>query len=112
MSGKNSERRWSEGGAEAVVMSTQKIFRRCLPFAAAMLSATCARAEDTAPFPPGENAALVKKVCTECHAANVVVSSQFDEKLARKQYKLFVGDPDSEEGQKVVKYLTTTLGQR
>lgn len=73
---------------------------------------TAALAEDTSPFPAGENAALVKKTCTECHGASVVVSAQFDEKLARKQYKLFVGDPDSEEGQKVVKYLTTYLGPR
>ena len=77
------------------------------------LSASVALADDDfSPFPPGENAALVKKVCTECHAANVVISAQFDEKLARKQYKLFVGDPDSEEGQKVIKYLTTVLGPR
>ncbi|NDU93101.1 MAG: hypothetical protein G3I10_10965 [Ferrovum sp.] len=69
-----------------------------------------AAANDFAPFPPGENAALVKKTCTECHAANVVLSKQFDEALARRQYKLFVGDPDSEEGQKVIKYLTTVLG--
>jgi cytochrome c553 len=75
-------------------------------------TATAALAEDTSPFPAGENAALVKKTCTECHGASVVVSAQFDEKLARKQYKLFVGDPDSEEGQKVVKYLTTFLGPR
>ncbi len=67
-------------------------------------------ADDFAPFPPGENAALVKKTCTECHSANVVLSTQFDEALARRQYKLFVGDPDSEEGQKVIKYLTTVLG--
>lgn len=78
----------------------------------AALSYNAARADDFSPFPPGENAALVKKTCTECHAANVVLSAQFDETLARKQYKLFVGDPDSEEGQKVVKYLTTVLGPR
>jgi hypothetical protein len=67
-------------------------------------------ADDASPFPPGENAVLVKKTCTECHAANVVLSTQFDEALARRQYKLFVGDPDSEEGQKVIKYLITVLG--
>ncbi|WP_336489286.1 hypothetical protein [Methylobacterium nigriterrae] len=81
-------------------------------FSVMALTATCALADDFSPFPPGENAALAKKVCTECHAANVVLSAQFDEKLARKQYKLFVGDPDSDEGQKVIKYLTTTLGPR
>jgi hypothetical protein len=79
-----------------------------------LLSLSCcvALADDFSPFPPGENAALVKKTCTECHAADVVLSTQFDEALARKQYKLFVGDPDSEDGQKVIKYLTTVLGPR
>jgi hypothetical protein len=71
-----------------------------------------ALADDIAPFPPGENAALVKKTCTECHAATIVVSTQFTEALARRQYKLFVGDPDSEDGQKVIKYLTTVLGPK
>ncbi len=71
-----------------------------------------ARADDIAPFPPGENAALVKKTCTECHGAGIILSTQFDEKLARRQYKLFVGDPDSEDGQKVIQYLTTVLGPK
>jgi hypothetical protein len=74
------------------------------------LPAFAAPADDVAPFPPGENAALVKKTCTACHAASVVLSVQFDTALARQQYKLFVGDPDSEEGKKVVQYLTTALG--
>jgi hypothetical protein len=82
---------------------------------AALLTALCsanARADDIAPFPPGDNAALVKKTCTECHGAGIIMSTQFDEKLARRQYKLFVGDPDSEDGQKVIKYLTTVLGPK
>src|SRR3954453_20594259 len=99
-------------GEREAFMSVVKSGCQWLLFSVMAFSATCASADDFSPFPPGVNAALVKKVCTECHAANVVLSAQFDEKLARKQYKLFVGDPDSEEGQKVVKYLTTTLGQR
>ncbi len=67
-------------------------------------------AEDFAPFPPGENATLAKKTCTECHAANVVISTQYDQDLARKQYKKYVGDPDSEDARKVINYLTTVLG--
>ncbi len=86
---------------------------RVLGWAAlAALPALVVAAEDFAPFPPGENAALVKKTCTECHSANVVISTQFDEALARRQYKLFVGDPDSEEARKVIKYLTTVLGAK
>jgi hypothetical protein len=86
------------------------LFTRAVGAAALAALSLGAAAEDAAPFPPGENAVLVKKTCTECHAANVVLSTQFDEALARRQYKLFVGDPDSEEGQKVIKYLTTVLG--
>lgn len=78
-----------------------------------VLSTVYARAgDDFAPFPPGENAALVKKACTECHSANLVISTQFDQELATRQYKKFVGDPDSEEGRKVIKYLTTVLGEK
>jgi hypothetical protein len=80
----------------------------CLSF-----PAICVRAaDDFAPFPPGENAALVKKRCTECHSANLVLSAQFDRELATKQYRKFVGDPDSEEGRKVIKYLITYLGEK
>jgi len=76
-------------------------------------STVCTRAaDDFAPFPSGENAALVKKICTECHSANLVISTQFDQELARRQYKKFVGDPDSEDGRKVIKYLTTVLGEK
>lgn len=78
--------------------------------AAGLVPALPAAAEDSSPFPPGENAALVKKVCTECHAPGVVISTQFDEALAKKMYRQFVGDPDSDQGRRVVKYLTTVLG--
>jgi hypothetical protein len=66
-------------------------------------------AEDFAPFPPGENASLAKKTCTACHAANVVISTQFDEALALKQYKKYVGETDTDDARKVIKYLTTVL---
>jgi mono/diheme cytochrome c family protein len=92
------------------LLDTRRLLLAALLAAAPLANASAD--EDFAPFPPGENAALVKKTCTECHGANVVLSAQFDEKLARKQYKLFVGDPDSEDGKKVVKYLTTVLGPR
>jgi hypothetical protein len=74
------------------------------------LGATVA-AEDIAPFPPGKNAALVKKVCTSCHSATLVVDRRYDVAGARKRYRLFVGNPDSEEGKLVVEYLSTVLGE-
>lgn len=70
-----------------------------------------AAADDASPFPPGKSAALVKKVCTECHAPSVVISTRFDDALAKKMYKRFVGDPESEQGKQVVEYLTTMLGE-
>jgi hypothetical protein len=69
-------------------------------------------AEDFAPFPPGENATLAKKTCTACHAANVVISTQFDEALALKQYKKYVGETDTDDARKVIAYLTTVLGAK
>jgi hypothetical protein len=33
----------------------------------------------------------------------------YDEKSARKYYQMMVGDPDSEEGKKIIEYLTTVL---
>jgi hypothetical protein len=69
-------------------------------------------ADDFAPFPAGENAALVKKTCTACHMANVVISTQYDEALAVRQYKKYVGEPDTAEARKVIKYLSTVLGEK
>lgn len=66
--------------------------------------------EEAYPFPPGKNAKLVKQVCTACHSAEMVYLRTFDEKSARKYYDLMVGDPDSEQGKKLIEYLTTVLG--
>jgi hypothetical protein len=56
-------------------------------------------------------AALVKQVCTSCHGANFVVDRRYDAASATKVYRLFVGDPVSEQGKLVVEYLTTVLGE-
>ena len=66
--------------------------------------------EEAYPFPPGKNAKLVKQVCTGCHAAEMVYMRTFDEQSARKYYEIMVGDPDSEQGKKIIEYLTTVLG--
>jgi hypothetical protein len=80
-----------------------------LAFAVAVGAA--AAAEDIAPFPPGKNAALVKKLCTSCHSATLVVDRRYDVAGAQKRYRLFVGNPASEEGKLVVEYLSTVLGE-
>lgn len=97
---------------ESHVMKLIGFIRVIAPALFSVLLLTDVQADDIAPFPPGENAALVKKTCTECHGAGIILSTQFDAALARRQYKLFVGDPDSDEGQKVIKYLTTALGPK
>ncbi|HWI13696.1 MAG TPA: hypothetical protein VNT02_05555, partial [Burkholderiales bacterium] len=63
-----------------------------------MASTVAYAAEDIAPFPPGPNAALVKKVCTSCHSATWVIDRRYDLAAAKKVYRLFVGNPESEEG--------------
>ena len=67
---------------------------------------------DHYPYPPGKNAKLVKEVCTPCHYAELVTMRDYDEESARRYYELWVGDPDSEQGKKVIEYLITVLGQK
>ncbi len=87
--------------------------RVSIPAILAMLFAagTMVAAENIAPFPPGKNAALVKQVCTSCHSAMLVVDRRYDVEGAKKRYRLFVGNPDSEQGRLVVEYLSTVLGE-
>jgi mono/diheme cytochrome c family protein len=68
---------------------------------------------DPSPFPPGKNAMLVKKTCSQCHTPNVVMDQTFDEKTARKIYQKMLGEsPDTERGKKIVEYLTTYMGDK
>ncbi|WP_426956291.1 hypothetical protein [Muricoccus radiodurans] len=62
------------------------------------------------PFPPGPGAALTREVCTACHGANVVVRRRYDEDEARRLYRLMIGDPGNERAQRIIAYLTETLG--
>jgi hypothetical protein len=84
---------------------------------ASVLFSLEARAIDTAdtkafPFPAGEHAALTKQVCAECHEASIVVRKRYDKASAQRYYKLMTGDdPASENGQRVIQYLTTVLGR-
>ena len=64
------------------------------------------------PFPPGKNAKLVKKVCSSCHGADFAVSRVYNEKTARKDYELMLGNPDTEQGKMIIEYLVTVLGEK
>lgn len=64
------------------------------------------------PFPPGKDAILVKQVCASCHPANLVLDRRFDEADAKKFYRLYVGNPDTDQGRRIVEYLTTVLGEK
>lgn len=99
--------------SDAKARRARAFSRVSVPVAIAAVIATSAAvaAENIAPFPPGKNAALVKQVCTSCHSAMLVVERRYDVEGARKRYRLFVGNPDSEEGKLVVEYLSTVLGE-
>ena len=64
------------------------------------------------PFPPGENAKLVKQVCTRCHSAYNVMKREWDKKEAKEIYKRMIGDSNTEEAEKVIEYLSTVLGPK
>mgnify|MGYP003352399020 CR=1 FL=1 len=69
-------------------------------------------ADSHEPFPAGPNALLAKQVCSACHPAALVIDRRYDEAEAKKFYRLMVGDPESEQGRLIVRYLTTALGER
>ena len=82
---------------------------KCWPLM--LLLASPAAAQDTSPFPPGENAALVKQICSGCHDGRLVVSKQYDDQSARRYWRVMMGtDPESDDARKVIAYLTTVLG--
>jgi hypothetical protein len=63
------------------------------------------------PFPPGKNAALVKKVCTVCHSAKPILDLQYDREEAANFYKNMVeSDITTDQAQKIIEYLSTVLG--
>lgn len=89
------------------------------PLFAALAAAFClvgaARAlspedENAHPYPPGEHAGLVKRVCSGCHDSTLVTDRRYDTKTATAYYRNMVGDPNTEEARLVLKYLTTVLG--
>ena len=69
-------------------------------------------AESAEPFPPGKDALLVKQVCSSCHPANLVLDQRFTEAEAKKFYRLYVGNPDTDQGRRIIEYLTTVLGEK
>lgn len=66
---------------------------------------------NASPFPAGPHAALVKKVCTGCHAARVMLDMTFTREDAERYYKNMVSDDlSTDQAQKIIAYLTTTMG--
>ena len=66
---------------------------------------------NASPFPAGLHAALVKKVCTQCHAARVMLDMTFTREDAERYYKNMVSeDLSTDQAQKIIAYLTTTMG--
>lgn len=63
------------------------------------------------PFPPGLHAGLTKQVCTECHPARLMLDLRYTQEDAENYYFNMVDeDLESEQAQKIIYYLTTTLG--
>jgi cytochrome c5 len=63
------------------------------------------------PFPPGRHAGLVKRVCTECHRASLILDIQYTREDAERYYKNMVSeDLTTDQAQQIIEYLTTTLG--
>lgn len=63
------------------------------------------------PFPPGRHAALVKKVCVDCHGAKVITDKRFTKEEAQDFYTSMVSkDLTTEQAKNIIEYLTTTLG--
>ncbi|HYZ62061.1 MAG TPA: hypothetical protein VE650_06360 [Acetobacteraceae bacterium] len=76
-----------------------------------ILLPVAAAAQETAPFPPGPDAALVKEVCSHCHDGRVVVNKRYDEAAARRYWTVMIGtDPDAPVAKRVIAYLTSVLG--
>lgn len=68
--------------------------------------------QDADPFPPAPDAALVKHVCSACHAATPVLDQRYSREDAERYYANMVGsDLSSRQAQKVIAYLSTVLGQ-
>ena len=66
--------------------------------------------QNAAPFPPGPNAALVNKVCTECHSASRVLDLRYTREDAESFYKNMVSmDVETEQAKKIIEYLSTAL---
>jgi cytochrome c5 len=68
--------------------------------------------KNASPFPPGRHAALVKKICVDCHTAKPILDLRYSKDDAESFYKNMVSsDLTTEQAQQIIEYLTTTLGQ-
>lgn len=68
--------------------------------------------QNASPFPAGRHAAVVKRVCTECHNAFPILDLRYTREDATRYYRTMVGsDTTTEDAQKIIEYLSTTLGR-
>lgn len=79
--------------------------------AAAPQSAELSDEDKTAtPLPPGRHAALVKKVCVDCHSAKPILDLRYTREDAENLYKNMVStDLTTDQAKNIIEYLTTTL---
>ncbi len=67
--------------------------------------------KNATPFPAGANAALVKKVCVDCHDAGRVMDVKYTREEAEALYKNMVSsDISTDQARKIIEYLVTHLG--
>lgn len=65
---------------------------------------------NAAPFPPGKHAALTKRICTDCHMANMVLQRTYTYDEAVRTYQIMVtSNIETDEARAVIEYLSTTL---
>lgn len=62
------------------------------------------------PFPPGRYAAVVKRVCVDCHNAKPIIDLRYTREEAEALYKNMVStDLETDQAKQILEYLTTTL---
>lgn len=78
----------------------------------AVSDALSAEDQNASPFPAGRHAAVVKRVCTECHNAFPIIDLRYTKEDATRYYRTMVSsDTTTEDAQKIIEYLSTTLGR-
>jgi hypothetical protein len=94
-------------GGQAVVATVAEE-----PKTEASQSALSPEDQNATPFPAGRHAAVVKRVCTECHNANPILDLKFSKEEAERYYRTMVSSNiETDDAKKIIEYLSTTLGR-